>query len=46
MDLDLGKRRLYLREPKNGTLRVLPFSDSALAVLSSPDNTVMLSASN
>jgi integrase len=35
MDVDLGKRRLYLRETKNGTLRVLPLSVSALAVLGS-----------
>jgi integrase len=33
--LDLGKRRFYLRETKNGTLRVLPLSDSALTVLGS-----------
>lgn len=41
MDVDLGKRRLYLRETQNGTLRVLPFSDSATAVLNSPDDTVI-----
>jgi integrase len=35
MDVEMSKRRFYLRETKNGTLRVLPLSDSALAVLGS-----------
>jgi integrase len=35
MDVELGKRRLYLRETKNGTTRVLPISDSAVLVLKS-----------
>lgn len=38
MDVDLKNRRLYLRETKNGALRILPLSASALQVLGSlPD---------
>ncbi len=33
MDVDVPNRRLYLRETKNGTLRVLPLSVSALTIL-------------
>ena len=35
MDVDAMNRRLYLRETKNGTLRILPLSESALSVLRS-----------
>jgi integrase len=35
MDVNLGHRRLYLRETKNGNLRVLPLSEAALSVLHS-----------
>jgi len=35
MDVDLSKRRLYLRETKNGALRVLPIPEFALTVLRS-----------
>ena len=35
MDVDQPNRRLYLRETKNGALRVLPVSDAALQVLGS-----------
>jgi len=35
MDVDLNSRRLFLRETKNGTLRILPLSASAVAVLGS-----------
>jgi integrase len=35
MDVDLEHRRLYLRETKNGNLRVLPLSEAALSVLNS-----------
>lgn len=34
-DVDLTGRRIYLRETKNGTLRVLPLNDLALGVLQS-----------
>ena len=38
MDVDFPNRRLYLRETKNGTLRILPLSVSAVTVLRSlPD---------
>lgn len=33
MDVDTTNRRLYLRETKNGTLRILPIPESALVVL-------------
>lgn len=35
MDVDLEHRRLYLRETKNGALRILPLSVAALQVLGS-----------
>jgi integrase len=35
MDVDLKNRRLYLRETKNGALRILPLSASALMILHS-----------
>jgi integrase len=35
MDVDLEHRRVYLRETKNGNLRVLPLSEAALSVLNS-----------
>ncbi len=35
MDVDQKNRRLYLRETKNGNLRILPLRESALAVLCS-----------
>ena len=35
MDVDMKNRRLYLRETKNGALRILPISESALTVLHS-----------
>ena len=35
MDVDVKNRRLYLRETKNGALRILPISESALIVLRS-----------
>jgi integrase len=35
MDVDVRNRRLYLRETKNGTLRILPLSTAALQVLGS-----------
>lgn len=35
MDVDLKNRRLYLRETKNGALRILPIPESALSVLRS-----------
>lgn len=35
MDIDLNSSRLFLRETKNGTLRILPLSASALTVLHS-----------
>lgn len=35
MDVDIKQRRLYLRETKNGALRVLPLSAAALQVLGS-----------
>ncbi len=35
MDVDMKHRRLFLRETKNGALRVLPISESALTVLRS-----------
>lgn len=35
MDVDVEHRRLYLRETKNGALRILPLSASALQVLGS-----------
>ena len=35
MDVDIKNRRLYLRETKNGALRILPIPDSALSVLRS-----------
>ncbi len=34
-DVDAKNRRLYLRETKNGTLRILPIPESALVVLRS-----------
>jgi integrase len=34
-DVDAKNRRLYLRETKNGTLRILPIPESALTVLRS-----------
>ena len=38
MDVDKANRRVYLRETKNGALRILPLSDAALTVLGSlPD---------
>lgn len=36
MDVDIPNRRLYLRETKNGNLRILPLPESALLVLGSP----------
>lgn len=33
MDVDTTNRRIYLRETKNGNLRILPLPDSALTVL-------------
>jgi integrase len=35
MDVDIANRRLYLRETKNGALRVLPIPEFALGVLRS-----------
>jgi integrase len=35
MDVDMKNRRLYLRETKNGALRILPIPESALTVLGS-----------
>lgn len=35
MDVDMKNRRLYLRETKNGALRILPIPESALTVLHS-----------
>ncbi len=35
LDVDVKNRRLYLRETKNGTLRILPIPESALTVLRS-----------
>jgi integrase len=35
MDVDIKNRRLYLRETKNGALRILPIPESALTVLRS-----------
>lgn len=35
MDVDAKNRRLYLRETKNGDLRILPIPEAALAVLRS-----------
>jgi integrase len=35
MDVDMGNKRLYLRETKNGALRVLPIPEFALTVLRS-----------
>jgi integrase len=35
MDVDMTNRRLYLRETKNGALRVLPIPEFALSVLRS-----------
>ena len=35
MDVDMTHRRLYLRETKNGALRILPIPESALIVLRS-----------
>lgn len=35
MDVDMPNRRLYLRETKNGALRILPIPESALTVLRS-----------
>jgi integrase len=35
MDIDIQNRRLYLRETKNGALRILPIPESALIVLRS-----------
>jgi integrase len=35
MDVDTKNRRLYLRETKNGALRILPIPESALVVLNS-----------
>jgi integrase len=35
MDVDVKNRRLYLRETKNGALRILPIPESALTVLRS-----------
>jgi integrase len=35
MDVDAKNKRLYLRETKNGALRILPLSDAALLVLKS-----------
>jgi integrase len=35
MDVDTGNRRFYLRETKNGALRILPLSAAALQVLGS-----------
>ena len=35
MDVDMKNRRLYLRETKNGTLRILPIPEAALTVLRS-----------
>ena len=35
MDVDLKNRRLYLRETKNGALRILPLSAAVLQVLAS-----------
>jgi integrase len=38
MDVDLAGRRVYLRETKNGSLRVIPLNELAFRVLSSlPD---------
>jgi integrase len=33
MDVDVKNRRLYLRETKNGALRILPLPEAALTVL-------------
>jgi integrase len=35
VDVDMQNRRLYLRETKNGTLRILPIPEAALTVLGS-----------
>jgi len=35
MDVDMANRRLYLRETKNGALRILPIPEFALSVLRS-----------
>lgn len=35
MDVDMANRRLYLRETKNGALRILPIPEFALTVLRS-----------
>lgn len=35
MDVDVKNRRLYLRETKNGALRILPIPESALTVIRS-----------
>jgi integrase len=35
MDVDFRNRRFYLRETKNGTLRILPLSGSAIGILQS-----------
>ena len=35
MDVDMKNQRLYLRETKNGVLRILPIPESALMVLRS-----------
>jgi integrase len=35
MDVDMGHKRLYLRETKNGALRILPIPEFALTVLRS-----------
>jgi integrase len=35
MDVDMGNQRLYLRETKNGALRILPIPEFALSVLRS-----------
>lgn len=35
MDVDMKNRRLYLRETKNGALRILPIPEAALTVLRS-----------
>jgi len=35
MDVEIQNRRMYLRETKNGSLRVLPLSEAAVVVLKS-----------
>jgi integrase len=35
MDVDMLSRRVYLRETKNGALRILPLSEAAICVLAS-----------